>query len=125
MGIVTLDFQNLDLSCSEELCRLLENGEILYFPKSPLQIPDKDIDFLLAQRQVKSGYRMNDLNHSESPLSPKSLLLVLSSGKTSSFRNILSTGGNSFRRIFTKQHFDELLRLVMKFRRINNFLERF
>jgi len=59
MGIVTLDFQNLDLSCSEELCRLLENGEILYFPRSPLQLPDKDIDFLLAQRQVKSGYRKN------------------------------------------------------------------
>ncbi len=59
MGMVTLQSQNLQPSRSQELCRLLENGEVLYFPRSPSLLPQEDIQFLLEQRQVKAGYRKN------------------------------------------------------------------
>ncbi len=59
MGLVTLDSFNLDYSRSREFCRLLEDGEILFFPRSPILLPDEDISFLLRQKQVKAGYRKN------------------------------------------------------------------
>ena len=59
MGLVTLDSRNLDYSRSQEFCRLLEDGEILFFPCSPIQLPQEDIRFLLDQKQVKAGYRKN------------------------------------------------------------------
>ena len=59
MGLVTLDSRNLDYSRSQEFCRLLEDGEILFFPRSPIQLADEDISFLLDQKQVKAGYRKN------------------------------------------------------------------
>ena len=45
MGLVTLDSRNLDYSRSQEFCRLLEDGEILFFPRSPIQLADEDISF--------------------------------------------------------------------------------
>ena len=59
MGLVTLDADNLDYSRSQEFCRLLEDGEILFFPRSPILLPDQDIRFLLDQKQVQAGYRKN------------------------------------------------------------------
>ena len=59
MGLVTLDSHNLDYSRSQEFCRLLEDGEVLFFARSPIQLPDEDIRFLLDQKQVKAGYRKN------------------------------------------------------------------
>ena len=59
MGLVTLDSLNLDYSRSQEFCRLLEDGEILFFPLSPILLVDEDIRFLLNQKQVKAGYRKN------------------------------------------------------------------
>src|SRR5579884_271071 len=43
----------------ERYCRPLEEGNILFFEKSPFALPDDDIRFLLAQRQTDSGYHKN------------------------------------------------------------------
>ena len=59
MGLVTLDSRSLDYSRSQEFCRLLEDGEVLFFPCSPIQLPEEDTRFLLDQKQVKAGYRKN------------------------------------------------------------------
>ena len=59
MGLVTLDSDNLDCSRSHEFCRLLEDGQILFFPRSPILLPEQDVLFLLGQKQVKAGYRKN------------------------------------------------------------------
>jgi hypothetical protein len=40
-------------------CRALEEGQILFFPRSPVALPDADRAFLLGQRQVGAGYHKN------------------------------------------------------------------
>lgn len=40
-------------------CAQLESGEILYFPKSPIAIPQGDIEFLLGQQQTDSSLHKN------------------------------------------------------------------
>ncbi len=42
-----------------EACRVLEEGNILVFPRSPLELPGKDREFLLRQRQAEAGYHKN------------------------------------------------------------------
>ena len=40
-------------------CRVLEEGNILLFRESPLEIPPADLEFLLRQRQTEAGYHKN------------------------------------------------------------------
>ncbi len=40
-------------------CRALEEGHILFFPRTPLDLPEADRAFLLDQRQVDAGYHKN------------------------------------------------------------------
>ncbi|HVA47983.1 MAG TPA: Kdo hydroxylase family protein [Pirellulales bacterium] len=42
-----------------ELCSLLEQGKILYFPSSPFPLPDADVDVLLRQRQSHRRWHKN------------------------------------------------------------------
>ncbi len=44
---------------SRELCALLEEGRVLYFPKSPIRMNPDDIQFLLSQKQSDSRYHKN------------------------------------------------------------------
>lgn len=59
MGRVTLDTPQLDSLHSTELCHLLEEGQILFFPRSPVQLPAADIEFLLNRRQAAGRFRKN------------------------------------------------------------------
>lgn len=43
----------------KEMCKTLENGNILFFPKIPFKFPKKEIDFLLKQKQSGSKKRKN------------------------------------------------------------------
>lgn len=40
-------------------CALLEAGDILYFPETPIAIPDGDLKFLLGQQQADSSLHKN------------------------------------------------------------------
>ncbi len=40
-------------------CRALEEGNILFFPRTPFEVPAGDRAFLLTQRQVGAGYHKN------------------------------------------------------------------
>jgi hypothetical protein len=42
-----------------EVCRVLEEGNILLFPSTPFALPDNDREFLLRQRQTEAGYHKN------------------------------------------------------------------
>ncbi len=42
-----------------ELCQLLEEGGVAYFPKSPFSLSEADHQFLLAQRQLETAYHKN------------------------------------------------------------------
>src|SRR5438477_12159347 len=41
------------------LQRALEEGKILYLPRSPIEIPEADREFLLGLRQSRAGYHKN------------------------------------------------------------------
>lgn len=40
-------------------CGQLEAGDILFFPQTPIAIPEKDLDFLLGHQQVGGSYHKN------------------------------------------------------------------
>ena len=42
-----------------EYCRALEEGHILFFPRTPFELPEEDRAFLLQQRQADAGYHKN------------------------------------------------------------------
>ena len=42
-----------------ELCRELEAGNIVYFPRTPFSFPDEDLKFLLASKQTGASYHKN------------------------------------------------------------------
>ena len=42
-----------------EWCTQLESGGILYFPETPVKIPEADLTFLLAQQQTSSSLHKN------------------------------------------------------------------
>ncbi len=46
-------------AAGRECCQALERGEILYFPVSPLTLPDGDATFLLQQRQAAGPHHKN------------------------------------------------------------------
>ncbi len=43
----------------DEFCRRLEEGWVLYFPETPFEFPQRDVQFLLARRQSAAGYHKN------------------------------------------------------------------
>jgi hypothetical protein len=65
MGLVTIersDVVNGKSSSDQQAqawCALLEAGEILYFPQTPIVIPDDDVAFLLGQQQTDSSLHKN------------------------------------------------------------------
>ncbi len=46
-------------SREREYCRVLEEGHILFFPRTPFDLPEADRTFLLEQRQAEAGYHKN------------------------------------------------------------------
>jgi hypothetical protein len=44
---------------SRSYCRHLEEGHILFFPKTPFELPGDEVKFLLSQRQSGAGYHKN------------------------------------------------------------------
>src|SRR6266508_3110388 len=42
-----------------EVCRVLEEGNILLLGQTPFELPEKDREFLLRQRQTEAGYHKN------------------------------------------------------------------
>jgi 3-deoxy-D-manno-octulosonic acid hydroxylase-like protein len=42
-----------------EACRVLEEGNILLFPRTPFELDGRDREFLLRQRQTEAGYHKN------------------------------------------------------------------
>jgi hypothetical protein len=42
-----------------EVCRILEEGNILFFGETPFALPAGDREFLLRQRQTEAGYHKN------------------------------------------------------------------
>jgi len=63
MGLVTISRELLSGSASEAQarawCAQLEGGEILYFPETPVPIPQDDLTFLLDQQQTNSSLHKN------------------------------------------------------------------
>jgi len=42
-----------------EVCRELEAGNIVYFPRTPFSFPEEDLQFLLASKQTGAAYHKN------------------------------------------------------------------
>lgn len=60
MAVVTIEESGpLPEARRAELQRALEEGKILYLPRSPIEIPASDRDFLLGLRQSRAGYHKN------------------------------------------------------------------
>lgn len=65
MGLVTIARESLpDGRTPAEVqarawCTQLEAGEILYFPQTPIAIPQNDLEFLLGQQQADSSLHKN------------------------------------------------------------------
>jgi hypothetical protein len=65
LGLVTItreslaDGQPLSDNQSRTWCGQLEAGEILYFPQTPIKIPQSDLEFLLGQQQTDSSLHKN------------------------------------------------------------------
>jgi hypothetical protein len=64
MGLVTISLASLRENASSQnqartWCAQLEAGEILYFPETPVEIPQNDREFLLGQQQTDSSLHKN------------------------------------------------------------------
>ncbi len=60
MSVVSIDALPREGPTRErEVCRVLEEGNILLFPETPFGLPGKDREFLLRQRQTEAGYHKN------------------------------------------------------------------
>lgn len=65
MGMVTIPTESLPAGRPAPLeqanlwCRQLEEGNILFFPQTPIQIPEPDLNFLLTLEQTSSGLHKN------------------------------------------------------------------
>jgi hypothetical protein len=62
-SVVTIDEIRLggapDRARELEYCRVLEEGHILLFPRTPFELPEADRAFLLSQRQTDARYHKN------------------------------------------------------------------
>ena len=63
MGLVTISGESLSLTASDAQarawCAQLEAGDILYFPETPVPIPQEDLAFLLGLQQADSSLHKN------------------------------------------------------------------
>src|ERR1700733_13575571 len=59
MARITLNNYRFGTPASDEQCRGLECGEILYFPRIPFAFPIEDQQFLLGQRQTAGSLHKN------------------------------------------------------------------
>jgi hypothetical protein len=62
MAVISISLDAIGSAPAEQLrtwCRQLEAGDILYFPKTPVAIPQSDLEFLLDQRQTGSSLHKN------------------------------------------------------------------
>jgi hypothetical protein len=60
MAVVTIEESTVPAEARRaELQAALEDGKILYLPRSPIEIPESDRDFLLGLRQSRAGYHKN------------------------------------------------------------------
>ncbi|HTY85792.1 MAG TPA: Kdo hydroxylase family protein, partial [Silvibacterium sp.] len=63
MGLVTITSDELSRTTSDAQarawCALLEAGDILYFPQTPVPILPEDLAFLLGQQQTDSSLHKN------------------------------------------------------------------
>lgn len=62
MGLVTIARESLRGAQPNEQaawCAQLEGGDILYFPQTPIAIPQGDLEFLLGQQQTDSSLHKN------------------------------------------------------------------
>lgn len=51
--------EKVSLEAAARHCRLLEEGQILFFPQIPFEFPSEDVKFLLQQRQTQARYHKN------------------------------------------------------------------
>jgi hypothetical protein len=62
MSVVTIPpeaLQAIDASAADEWCRRLEEGNILFFPQTPVPLPAEDVHFLRTLEQSSSGLHKN------------------------------------------------------------------
>src|SRR5438309_442864 len=60
MPLVTIENpRELDAAELHRAVEQLEAGSILFFPRTPIEIPAEDLTFLLKQQQVESGFHKN------------------------------------------------------------------
>src|SRR6185437_3749771 len=60
MPLITIDNpKSATPEQSRQWCAQLESGDILYFPKTPVAIPQTDLEFLLGQQQSDSSLHKN------------------------------------------------------------------
>ena len=59
MARIVLGVERFGTEASEQECRGLEAGDILYFPTSPPLLPEQDRAFLVRQKQVDAAYHKN------------------------------------------------------------------
>ena len=59
MARLTIDLDGTRGAAPDEVCSKLETGEILYFPNSPIPLPEDDRAFLLEQKQADASYHKN------------------------------------------------------------------
>ena len=62
MAVIPISLEQLKSPSTDQLydwCAQLEAGDILYFPQTPIAIPDGDLLFLLGQQQTDSSLHKN------------------------------------------------------------------
>ncbi len=62
MAVLPIALETLHSPSPEQLrdwCAQLEAGDILYFPQTPITIPESDLQFLLGQQQADSSLHKN------------------------------------------------------------------
>ncbi|HEX3437357.1 MAG TPA: Kdo hydroxylase family protein, partial [Pseudacidobacterium sp.] len=62
MSVIPISIEDLASRSPEQTqqwCAQLEAGDILYFPQTPIVIPQNDIEFLLGQQQTDSSLHKN------------------------------------------------------------------
>ena len=62
MAVISISLETLQSASPDQSrawCAQLESGDILYFPQTPIAIPDGDLQFLLGQQQTDSSLHKN------------------------------------------------------------------
>ena len=62
MAVISISLETLQSASPDQSrawCAQLESGNILYFPQTPIAIPDGDLRFLLGQQQTDSSLHKN------------------------------------------------------------------